>query len=68
MKKTTKRLAERIADELMTNSEDEFARRLQLRGPCEEDLGGRCYDNVVDTVAKVLDSELSKPTKTKGAK
>ena len=54
-----KTLAEAIADHLMASygwpTEDvSRARRLQLRGPDEEDLGGLCRDAVVSRIKDVL--------------
>ena len=49
-------LAVKIADALMDNGLKIKARRLQLRGPNEEDLGGRDRQCVVKTIEQVITS------------
>ena len=48
------RLAHQIADDLFVNGVGERARRLQLKGPAEEDFGGWCYVAVVSKVAAII--------------
>lgn len=50
-------LAVKIADELMTNHAGDKARRLQMRGPNEEDLGGFCREMVVRIIDDQLDAD-----------
>jgi len=47
-------LAKQIAERLMINGQGERAYRLQLRGPQEENLGGRCRKSVEDEIEKAL--------------
>jgi hypothetical protein len=50
----SKRLAEEITTELMQNAWNQQAKRLQLRGPNEEDLGGLCRNSVRETIERIL--------------
>mgnify|MGYP001610571174 CR=1 FL=1 len=47
-------LAYRITDELLTAGDERRGARLQIRGPSEEDLGGRCETAIVHDVALVI--------------
>lgn len=57
----TARLAEKITTELMRNGSGQRARRLQLRGPNEEDFGGRCRKSVQDTIERILSEATDEP-------
>lgn len=53
----------KIADALMTNGWGDKARRLQLRGEDEKDLGGLCREAVVRLVDKELDADALRRSK-----
>lgn len=61
-----RKLAESIADQLMTSGGGKKADRLVLEGPppFKQDLGGRCWTSVVDAIESRLRMALPAPGAT----